>query len=922
MKPITSITSRLFPGVLALTLIVTSTTASAGPGDAGKSVYKFGGNCISQGAWSDAASEVSDGIRKALQQLQDDPNCSGLVKSFTHIDMPADKAKEASEKQTNAEANRGNLAATTGMAMNMSTGAPFLPVMLSSLLNGAAWDLMFGSTESREGRNRMAAVGVQSIKNFFSSASLPQYQNCLINRPELGAMVTANAVKMLAAYSSSGESNFSGLGDAISAFASFVRDQRFAKVINKLDQVDLAMSMSCLAESASETYCKAKDARELIRIAEQGRDNEVKHDKAQDTQINDPTEGYFILTREIPVVSSWMQKVMFGVQPRTQSDADFKMKVLDNVNNFLKSYNQALGAYERNALNYKNQIDPAGKKNVIFQAVKELSGILSNGGGGLGDVNFFDQAEQTFKIPFFLIGMSELPSAVLPNDKGGYVMGAWEWLQNGGNYQAPFNDPDALLVVIKERLDDLLLRANGKASLYFQQQLIVDTDNLVDQSLASSTISVYEAFVNIHDYLTKLIDRAESGTAKPEMGILPNLVRTRNNVKNVLDTYQQLFYATRFQLDKFRYIDPRDKQRVKEEIEKEFLSKEFKERLTKVVETVYFNFNVMLQRDTFLLNRMSTFVSYDFSYYVRHPGLLEPKQRDLLIVSAQNLVETLHGAYKGNPSAVSLDLSHAQNKNLNNIRSIELFFRDKMMANIAKLKLIVEGQGNSYITQKWDAAKRWFFDSLPDDYKKKSSAAADYDAYDTWFKRNWDYVKNPFNMVGLGVFNPYNLIYRAFVNKERYEVFDPIFEAAPVEQDDIYGSIAQVRALYCLQTLQFSNYYEFHDLCKGTVLKAAITDNRALDQEYDKLYQSYIKAGYASASGDKEALRRYRVGLDDNICALRDYRRKNHVEWLTKQMGKKGQSGTRRYDKANAEDDTSEEATRNRVDEAFSTLQK
>jgi len=875
-KRIYSIWMDYLPQVLALLVTITSINSYAG-------TYRLGGSCMSQGSWTRSAEDFGDSIQKSLQEMQADPNCKGLADVFAAPQAPPKKAsggtKDAEGNPEDAEVQKGNLSAVDGAIR--SSGGNASPVMFSSLLGtlleGSSWDMLYGGADVDQARQRMIATGLANLNGLFGA--LPKYTQCLKSRPAVSTTMLGGAIKMLAAYASSGETNLSGLGETIRGLTNYMRDSSFTDAFVKVDQAELALSISCLAEAASENYCKAKDAYELLKVADSLKKNSGAQISENKDEIYNPTEGYFVLTRETPIITSWLQKVMFGVQPRTLSDSGFKNKVLDNINDFIQAQNLVYGSFGQAQLRIQPLTDQDARKNLVFAELKELfemmAGVKYHEGGVRGDVNFYVQAMPTIQIPFFLID-SPVPPAVLPNNEGKMVMDVWDYMQNGGKYMPQFNEPDKLLKTIGLQLDKLIKLANANASAYFQQQLIVDRNNLVDQSLASSTISVYEAFTHIDAYLTKLIDRAERGEAAPEMGLLPNLNRTRDNVRTVLKTYQDLFAASRVQIDKLHGASAADHDAVKAEVEKEFLSDKFQEDLTNIVSTVYTSFNVMLQRDTFLLNRMIAFVNYDYSYYVRHPEQISKYQHDLLAISASALMATLSSAYNSNPSEVALDLQGAQTMNLTNIKTIELFFRDKMMADIARFRLISEGKGDSWWTQKKDSYKRWWVDSQKDSTILKESIHPEYlsTRIYSWFAL--------FSQTGL------RLAYRNWANRERYQITSTVFEQAPIEQDDVYGSIDQMKSRLCLQSLQFTNYFEFHNLCSGSVLKSWILDDQDapnLSQDYEKLYQDYVAVAVkAKASKSAEDSQKQKSAYDDNICVLRDYRRRNYVEWLTKQI--------------------------------------
>lgn len=843
--------------------------------DAG--AYHFGGSCVSQGAWTRSAFEFGRHIREAVEQVADDPNCKGLARAFTQIPMPKDdpppngQREDQDARPENAEANNANLAAVNGVLRSDPNSRPdLLAQLMGSLLARSGWEFLYGGDQHQKDRQRYIRATLSGLNNLFSN--LPSYSRCLINSPAAATTLISGAVRTLAAFAGSGETNLSGLGETIRHFTDFLRDQRTANVLATLDQAELSMAISCLAETASENYCKVKDAYELLKYAEAMKSNVRLQSASNKDQNLNPTEGYFIISREIPIVTSWMQRVLIGVRPRMLSDASFKNKVLDNINDFLQAQNLAYGSYSQAALRYKALTDDQARKNLLYDEIAELDeilvGVKYHYGGVRGDVNFVDQAIQRIRVPYFLIGIEELPPEVLPNKDGKVVMEKWAYILNGGKYLEQFNDPDHLLETIGKQLDVMLNKASKNASAYFQQQLIVDMPNLVDQALVSPTISVYEALVHIDDYLTKLIERAESSDSELELGILPNMVRTRSNAETVIEKFHALFKASRAQVDRLKSTSGPERSEVRKQIEQAFLRDEYKDLLGDVISALYVTFNMMLQRDTFLLNRMTTYVNYDYSYYVRNPDLMTKYQRDLLIVSANDLLGLLASAYESNPSAVALDLQGAQTINLVNLRALELFFRDKMMHSIARFKLIAEGYGDSYFTQKWDSIRRWWRDSQLDTEKLYSSLI--------WTD---PYV----------VADPIALIYRWIMNPERYRVTGPIFEQATIERDDMYGSVDQVKAKLCLQTLSYSNYYEYHYLCHGSVLKSWILDpaeGRPLEQNYESLYRTYAIAAIRGqhASRDSEEFRHQQELFDNNVCAVRDYRRRNFVEWLTRQI--------------------------------------
>ena len=537
----------------------------------------------------------------------------------------------------------------------------------------------------------------------------------------------------------------------------------------------------------------------------------------------------------------------------------------------MKSENALTGAYSERVINYHASAQgDESKKNHIMTTIKDLMKDIASASSYSSDasINFFTETRSEMKIAFDLIGM-EVPRIVAVGDPAtGSPPLPWQmYIENGGSFIPAFDDPDALMTQIGVRLEKLINSTKMNASSYFQQRLIVDKQNLVDQSMVSQTVSVYDSFRRIDTYLDKLIDRAlESGSIDDKI-MLSSMVKTKKNIENILQAYSKLN-------DKVDEIIKThgNKDLITDDIES---SEEISELILDVIKTVYLEFNVILQRDTFIMNRMNTYVRYDYMYYTKRSDSLTDYQRDLLVVAGKNIIDILGTAYQDNPALIKQDLANAQVINMQNLKALEDSFRDKMFMMISRFRLIANGKGDGWFTQAFDSDRRFWRDSMDEfDIKYKSIAREDENGFNRFMRKK------------VIIANPFKLVYRYFANGDRYTITGRVLERSIIERDDTEGSWEQMKSRFCMQTLPFTKYFQYHYLCEESILTGLDAEEEKLNLYYDELYQNYvtldIKARKFEKGSEEDMLLKERY--DENVCALRNFRRKNYAHWLIKQV--------------------------------------
>jgi hypothetical protein len=822
--------------------------------------YSYGGSCLSQGKWTKSALQFSQEIKSTLQRFRDDPNCKGLEDIYSEVKISDDLMSDDSIESDKVKSDLSSLDALIRSGEGSSKGA--------SALLGKIIDDAGGNKKTQDGRARAVNTGIKTLGAFFDK--LPNYDSCLVGHPGLVGPILSNSVKVLASYSGANGANTNALGETLNKFLNMIREKKFTSSISLLDDSELTNTISCLIESTTENYCRVKDAYEVLELAQSV--GELEDETGTLSEYN-PLEGYFILTRETKVLSSWLQDVMFGVTPRTIADSNQKNKVISNVNEFLQDENSLYGYYSIQAIEYEALINEESRKNHLLEMVKELTNYMIGANNystrqGTGDANFFKRSMLADKIPFFLIGINEIPSQISSNDTGSFVMDKWVYMEQGGKFLPEFDKPDLLLERIGENLKEIVILAKENASSYFQKRLIVDKQNLVDEAIVSQQISPYRSFTRIERYLTKLISRAKKSTKREFYGMVPSLMETRESIQKIVTLFDKYFTDSEQILRDSSSVEDSKKKR-----------KTLSKMAMSIIATVYVEFNIILQRDTFIMNRILTYVKYDYMFFTKQNEDLTSYQKDLLIIAGKQLIELLGSSYDGNPAKVRLDLASAQVINRVNMNALEEIFRDSMFNTIAKYRRIEQGKGDGFGAFFVGFEKRLYQDSLSENFQQEQILVTLRDEYPGELK---DLAIEELN-ISLFSFNPFKWVYRSVMNSDRYAYVGRIFERANYNVDDEYGSLSQVKAKLCSQTLAFSNFDEYFYLCKGSKVKGIKSStDKDLDLNYNKIILPYIKGVYT------ENTKEIKESYDKNVCALRDFRRRNHAHWLLKDFTKLG----------------------------------
>ena len=831
--------------------------------------YSFGGGCASIGAWSQAALSQTKTIMGIIESLKNDPNCKGIESIIPKLKIAEDvlNTPEGEAKRTDRIESIPNeisslrnfavaspqlksdvfklltsrtlegasLAAETAKAEGMAGGGA---AGLGAMANPAAAAIAIGLKDLSTRVRRTALTGMDMMDQVF--ATLPSYDRCLIGNPDQGMALVAASVKMAAAFVSSQEGVTSRLGNSLANLITMLRNRKFTTALRKLDQSEFWLSMSCLLETTSQTYCAARDARQLLDYSIANL--KPGKDKRGSLTIDNPLEGYYVLTHDIPKVSQWIQKIQFGIRPKLSTDATFKNRVLQDVNGLMQDIYSIQGTYSEEMLTYSTLKDLGSKQNAILKLIQNLVARLTGGTGATtGHVNFFTTATHDEMIPFKLIGLTVMPNECRPPKEGEVrVVSTWDqWMLNGGQFQGPFQDPDQLSKVVGQQLERLMDQALNQASLYFQQRMIVDMPNLVNESVTSQTVTVVESLGRISAYLKNLQKKIIDSNG--DLILVPTIQDTRIRIKKILDSYENIRIIAKASL-------------VNDEVA---LSDDIKKAYASVIETAFEQFNVLLQRDTFLSNRLSTLIQYDYALRIKQDEDLGKWENQILLESGNEMLYRLLSATGHNPTLMKNDLATAQVVNKRNLEALEQFFSDSLYPVIEELGLISDGQqpSNNFLNAR----------TLSRLYK------------DTWGDQGYFGSWQGFWAFAIGGATTYNVLpwTRRMMHPELYP-FHVSTQPAVRGADDEFGSFDQFKSKLCIQTLSFENRAKFEPLCKGAILRSAFDLNKVgRNSEMAKMGLNIHYNGYMN-----EPFKTWPV-RGESICAFQNYSRRNLVYWMT-----------------------------------------
>lgn len=880
------------------------------------SPYSFSGPCASQGSWTQTALQQAQRIGEVARNLKDDPNCKALAVSMQQaITRVQSHLTEFNDSQSttfkdtqrlsqipreldalqNAIASPATPGETTQQASVLAMNRAVEGAVLSSKVTAVEGSVQRGLPilSLANQLKRGADVGYQILDQVIDS--IPQTAECVADDQSLGQFAAATVQTAAALFSSGADEGGSRTAKMISKLANFAREYKFSRVLGKLNEQEYLTSISCLVEVTSENFCSTQDTMELflsglksfqlqapqagLDSVEEGAQDSKDAAVARTLEAAEPFQGYYILTQHVPVITEWLQKIQIGVDPKLPTDAVFKNSILEEVIGFYQMTNTLLGMYEKERNTVLTQSDLVTKQNVSVNLIVGLAGIMGRESWD-NKKNFFLNRNQAIYMAFTLLGIPRENIPPIVTGLGGtFRISPEDYLRQQAFTMDEFKNPNELMEKVGNNLRRLIHEANLAVIEYHNQWFVVDKIGLVDQAATSMIYTVRDSFYALDAYLEQLYSRFERHGE--DRTSLPSVVDLRIRIRNIIDAFEKNSHIIGLinEMDEQGFFSGSLEERQARE-------KEFRDMtdhwVAYLIRTVYDEFMIMLARSGFLLNRMSTLVYQDYATQLKSGIKFNDHVSELMTALGRASFERIMALGAGNPANIQTDLSMAMRINQNNVEALELLFRDKLVGQIAKLRMLEKGILPTKDQVLEDAKQRAYFDANAPLHKYPVTMTDQ--EYNDLTQR---YRLCRFNLdcdswlalTGMNIIRLSRTDIHYWRFPERYPTtgfFERLFTTESVSPDTPYSTAKYLRGVLCTQALAFNDWRAFMRVCDDAKLVSPLVEN-ALVPAGDA--SEYLNVNFRTKLSEQHTDVRRNHSV--RICAFRDYNRRNLVRWLT-----------------------------------------
>ncbi len=823
-----------------------------------------GGMCESQGTWVQSALRQNQLIVDALSALQNDPDCKVLTQALAQapkmeqVKAQADGAASSSSEDLASSfreisalddfvspekyKNLYSQMSAHGQDPKQFQDAVFNVVFNKSYekLKDLTTSMDITAADSQRASVRNASPRLTSfldqskqIANMSMATSqsilraIPASKTCLDKNPGILPVIFGAAAHTSAALVSGGEVN--GVGEFTASLINFTRDMKYAKSLKGLALENYKNSVSCLVESTSENYCAMEDAEnalEAMRVGGMNTTNSLQAMLARSATdpVASPVAGLVIYMRDVPVVQAWLQKVLYGMNPRQSWQGSGKNDNWAAYLGFIQSVNSLQANFsDKEQLYYQDTagLSPEQKMGRVREIFNDTLFVIRDARGA--PINFFTRSTQSELIPFTLLGI-DLPKDF--NMQTNNIETMWlKWTQAGLN---GFDNPDRLLQTIKDNLGKLVERAQHEANQLFEKRMVVDPLNLITEAMRGPGVSAYQSFLDQRAYYNNLVTKLQASVAQmegdPSMKTRQNLLKS--HIPLLKDSIKRLDLVINA-LQSVGNVDP------------DSADASSSKQSEKIMDVIYSAANMLTSWDNFFGTRMQTALQADLSDTLWRKTELTEAQRQYFQAVGPEIVTKLAGYFATDPVAQRTDLSAAKVSGVDNLKAIEQQFASVLFNEILDIDCKLEG-------------------GMPCD---KRSLGTVYNPAGGLFARNeilalnGDLAAARANKWGSG-----NSILKWFY-----------------PQSDDSKALQQTKAKYCIQALAFESRDLFSEVCKGATMLSDFADRDdklGLNADFDTLLATIHQT--TASAGDGRIDRSRAAG----VCALRSYLRKNHVYYM------------------------------------------
>ncbi len=865
-------------GSIALTLVLFSLPQAFAAG------RFYTGACSSQGDWVNAAMSHIESIRQSIDNLKNDPACQGIETVVQQMKID-DMREAANRKNSFVDLISINREMKDLRQMYGQGSAEFRGKVVDNLVGK-----LIQSAESQAEGNQslqrseidnatnsvrtVTARGAQALDVMMDGVSksldvMPNFRACFNKQPNQAAAIIAGLVKVGAAFVDGGEGVGSRLGTLIAKIVTFARNDAYAAITAHIQEQEFLTAMSCLVETSAQAYCEATDAYHLV-ADQQKLVEQIRSDRAKNQSTANPLRGYYLLTRELPKIGTWLQRVVNGVPPKMVAQADFLNGVNESLNKLIQNknsleaiYSNAMSNYRQNFSGEKSDAGLDAKRTYVINnfLVPLIAGMYGgrNYSVGVTSVNFFQVTMPEQIAPFFLLGQG------LPGEFKNTAVQQVVWssyLANNMETYVGLSNPDSLIVDMKPRLERLIADALDSGNRYFTYWYIPDPTLIVDEALASSPPSVYQSLLNLDSYLSESLVRLDkvSSVRLPAIrqelaavqvdslltesqrrqksaelqtkidfysgpGTYNSILETQHKIRKLLQSFEgRVNFKDKVATKLWNQIGPQIKPHG------DILSEKSREMDLKILQTAYDEFNMILQRETFLFMRLSNYVLYEYMDRVQSGEDVSAYMKELLAVTGNNLIDKLIAINRVDPNATLMSLHQAQPINHINLEGVEQLLSDNFKRAICDITYRIGGNAKNI-----------------DGCKKVIGQRSD-----------------------AKICSLYQMVLGKCIPKLTDLTNSLRGSKEVLRADTEFKSFEQLRAKYCMQTMSFpTRWNQFTEICDGTTVNSQYEREAKLDGiQVNFSYNNYVSS---YAKPEKTGTR---------ICALRDYMRRNHVYWL------------------------------------------
>lgn len=815
-----------------------------------------GGVCASQGNWIQSALQQADTITAAINALRHDPNCTALVKALEQTPQLDGQAQSMASPDT-AQTSYANFyrelsalsdymkpekvaagadpSAFRNIVYNVAFNKSFEAIKdlstmpeatnLDPSAQGSALDVGNRLKEFMKKSKQIANVTMNTSRNIL--AALPASKMCLHNRPSEAISIFSAIVGSGAALVTSGE--ISGVGAFLASIINYKHEMSYVNQLAPMEMERFNASISCLVESTSESYCGLQDAEDALNFFKSVDENGQKIDLSLaviENKEQDPLQnsmgGLLILLRDVPVIQSWMQKVLFGIDPRILLEAKMKNTDWASYISFVTSVNTLQAGFREKERDYQL----GGSQRSVEARLAHIRGIIgfiyenafnSDGGG----TNFYIKTINPDNLPFFLLGLERAPAEYNPQTNG--FDSIWNKWAREGTYGT--NDPDKLMETVRIQLWTLIEKARYEANTFFSGRMIVDPQNLVAEAMKGPGTSPYKALINVRTYFKNLEVKLNSSirdlSEKPEQRTRRIQLQAQMPlIKDSISRLNEMITALESVAD-----IPADSDREK----MLFAHRE-------VMNVIYEFANMLVSRDSFIGNRMQTLLQADVSDTLWKQQSLTGRQSQLLSSLGADIVSRLSFYFSNDPVLQRADISQAKILQQQNLKSVEGLFAKVIFNQVLKLDCGIFG-GNYCLYSKTEM----------DPVLKVSEV-----------KAMNKFLASPQKSEDSGWFG--DLLRRHAAS-----------QFLPTEDSQAHRYL---RAKLCVQALAFESREQFKEICKDAVLISEFsdeTDKKGLNMSFTQKLTD-IKTTMSSQNNG-----RIDSSRSQGVCAFRSYLRKNHI---------------------------------------------